>query len=528
MNSKKSIIALLLVAIIGVVGLTIAYFTNTTTIENEFSTNPYGTTVTEEFVSPTNWLPGTQTDKTLIVTNSGSVDEAVRVSYTENWTSANSNTEGDLPLTQNGNRAALIHFTNTNDWTKVGDYYYYNYKLAPSESTSELLDYVTFNPAITNDADCETTANNGTTTITCNSSGDGYDGATYKLTFTIQTVQYDKYNEAWGLNNSVTIAAEKPEPPMLASQYLANNATNPANAEYNATTKGNMFTFSHTVNGNTVNETRYIGDAPKNYVKFNCDDDGTNCETWRILGVFSVEDGSGNVEQRMKLVRGNAFATDMYWNNGSSNNDWTDSNASLKNFLNGDYYNRTGDAATYGLKSSAQGMIDDAVFYLGGATYDSTTNYGSTEDVYAWERGTTTCGACNSDTTKLTWTGKVALMYPSDEYMVYGNGVDNNCYNDPAFCYSGATPVGSPTTGWVYNSNILEGESSVSNTWLLSPDSGDTSFAFFANSAGDLYSHGVHNRYSNGVRPVVYLKSSVKIAGGTGEVGSPYVLDLIQ
>ena len=514
MKNRKSIIALLLIAIIGVVGLTIAYFTNTTTIENEFSTNPYGTTVTEEFVSPTNWTPGTQTDKTLIVTNSGSVDEAVRVSYTETWTSANSNTEGDLPLTQNGNRAALIHFTNTDDWTLSNGYYYYNYKLAPGETSSELLDYVTFNPAITNDADCQP-LNNGLT-VTCTSTGDGYDNATYKLTFTIQTVQYDKYNEAWGLNNTVTIAEERPEPPVSGSEYLATNATNPANAEYNATTKGNMFTFTHGTGENAVNETRYIGDEPKNYVKFNCDDDGTNCEVWRILGVFDVDDGTGNVEQRMKLVRGSDFTTTMVFNS-SYNNDWTVS--PLNTFLNGDYYNRTGDAATYGLKASAKSMIGDAVYYLGAVSYNS--GFGTTEKIYGEERGTTVCGACNSDTTKLTWTGKVGLMYPSDEYMVYGNGVNATCYNSPMNCQGTDA-----TTGWVFNSNILEGQTSKVNTWLLSSRAGLSDGVLDAYSDGNLYSF--YSDYSYGVRPVVYLKSNIKIADGTGEVGSPYTLEEIQ
>lgn len=45
MNSKKSIIAFLLVAIVGIVGLTIAHFTNIANIENEFRINSYRTMV---------------------------------------------------------------------------------------------------------------------------------------------------------------------------------------------------------------------------------------------------------------------------------------------------------------------------------------------------------------------------------------------------------------------------------------------------------------------------------------------------
>ena len=78
MNNKKTIIILILVLTIGIVGLTVAYFSNSTSLDNLFSTNPYGTTVEEVFVSPDNWLPGTTTPKLITVTNTGSVDEAVR------------------------------------------------------------------------------------------------------------------------------------------------------------------------------------------------------------------------------------------------------------------------------------------------------------------------------------------------------------------------------------------------------------------------------------------------------------------
>ena len=156
------------------------------------------------------------------------MDEAVRISYTETWTSANAQAEGDLALTQNGNSAAIINWANTSDWTTSTEngttYKYYNYKLAPNETTSQLLSSVTFNSAITNDENC-VTSNNGQT-IECTSTGNGYDGATYKLTFHIETVQYDKYATAWG--TEVEIAADKP---LTASEYLATNATNAANAE---------------------------------------------------------------------------------------------------------------------------------------------------------------------------------------------------------------------------------------------------------------------------------------------------------
>ncbi len=165
MNNKKSIIALLLVAIIGIVGLTVAYFSNSASITNEFETSEYGTDVIETFTSPTGWQPGDETSKVLTVKNTGEVDEAVRIKVEEKWVNKNGE---ELPLTQDGNVAAQINYINEDDWTKVEVanedyyYYYYNYKLAPDEETSELLDKVIFNPLINASTTCtDSTGENG-------------------------------------------------------------------------------------------------------------------------------------------------------------------------------------------------------------------------------------------------------------------------------------------------------------------------------------------------------------------------------
>ena len=370
MNSKRTIMILILVLTIGIVGLTIAYFSNSSTVNNIFTTQPYGTTVTETFTSPSNWLPGTTTDKTVVATNTGNVDEAVRISLSENWTTANHNTlngwitssgtkSSHLPENEpsTDERVAIINFDNASDWTYNNGYYYYNYKLSPNESTSSLIKSVTFNEKTKLDDTCVETPTATGRTITCNSSGDDYDDATYTLTFNIETVQYNKYTEAWGTN--ANIAAIKP---MNASQLaLKSNPVFVTNY-----TDGNvheMYTFNHPATAQTPAqiEYRYIGDNPNNYVYFNCDDlnnqNSSTCEVWRIIGVFDVDDGTGNYEQRIKLVRGSALPDTKQWDNRTSEvypndnygkNEWVES--LMQTYLNdnGDYYKRTGTAANYG------------------------------------------------------------------------------------------------------------------------------------------------------------------------------------
>ena len=61
-KTNKVLVVILLLLVVGVVGLTIAYFSNSTSVDNVFTTQPYGTTVNEDFVAPSNWLPGDVTD----------------------------------------------------------------------------------------------------------------------------------------------------------------------------------------------------------------------------------------------------------------------------------------------------------------------------------------------------------------------------------------------------------------------------------------------------------------------------------
>ncbi len=196
MNKKK----LLVVGIFGmltILGGTLAYFTTTNNIVNKFKTGLYQNKIVEEFVSPTNWTPGTVTEKTVKVTNTGNIPMAVRASITEKWVSANGK---ELGLKDsNNNVASIIEFGN--EWTKDSDgFYYYGTKEnktvldAGTESTS-FIKSVKFNENIKATLN-ENVSSNGKT-VTYTSSGDGYDNATYTLTVRIDTVQYDAARNLW-------------------------------------------------------------------------------------------------------------------------------------------------------------------------------------------------------------------------------------------------------------------------------------------------------------------------------------------
>jgi len=192
--NKKKLLIVSAISIFTILGGTLAYFTTSTNITNILKTALYQNEIVETFTAPTDWTPGTTTPKTIKVTNNGSIDMAVRVSYTEKWTSANGN---NLSLKdEDGNVASIIDFND--DWTldEDGYYYYgskaYKTKVAPGETTTSFMNSVTFNENIKSTL-TETISDDGQT-ITYTSSGNGYDNAKYTLTVKIDTIQYDQNN----------------------------------------------------------------------------------------------------------------------------------------------------------------------------------------------------------------------------------------------------------------------------------------------------------------------------------------------
>ena len=243
-----------------------------------------------------------------------------------------------------------------------------------------------------------------------------------------------------------------------------------------------------------ITEYRYRGANPKNYVTF-------NNETWRIIGVFPVDDGNGNIENRIKIIRNESIG-DKYWNteevsSTSSYNNWT--GATLNTYLNGTYLT--------GLSSETQSMIGNAKYYLGGCK--SSQNI-QKDVMYQYERKIS-----GSDyyygTNPNSWIGKLALMYASD----YGYAASDEC-TQTLHNYNNST---CKENNWLYNIKV--------NEWTLPQVNSDSSLAFSIISIGGV---GNFMRYVYGdllaVRPVLYLTSSAKITGGSGTLSSPYTFGL--
>lgn len=194
-NKKLYVVTCLSLAT--VLGGTLAYFNTNSSIVNTFKTALYQNEIIEKFESPITWTPGTTTEKSVKVTNTGNTDMAIRASFSEKWVNANGE---ELSLKdEENNIAAIIDFNTT--WQKAEDgYYYYGSKdnltkLMPDDTSSSFINSVTFNENIK--VSLKEIISDDGQTITYQSDGNGYDNAQYILTLKLETVQYDQANNIW-------------------------------------------------------------------------------------------------------------------------------------------------------------------------------------------------------------------------------------------------------------------------------------------------------------------------------------------
>ncbi len=277
---------------------------------------------------------------------------------------------------------------------------------------------------------------------------------------------------------------------------------------------------------------RYYGASPNNYIYFNCDDysnqTSSTCETWRIIGVFNG---------KVKIMRNESIGSYSWDNKGTSSgaeseygkNNWSD--ARLMKLLNpSDYYevdsndNGNGqslywnsqsgtcfagqnnatkacDFTSTGLKNDiTRNMISESTYSLLG--WNANAVY--SDQIYNYER---TDGKVYNETTRdKSWTGKVALAYPSD----YVYAADLNQCSQTLYNYDNST---CKSNDWMFNSAFQ---------WLLTPNSGNAGTVWYVDSSG--YLSVYYAFYEGGVRPVLFLGSELGIKAGDGSNSAPYQL----
>ena len=351
-------------------------------------------------------------------------------------------------------------------------------------------------------------------------------------------------------------------------------------ATYITGLKGNGQVFAD----DPASNPRYAGANPNNYINIG---DGS---LWRIIGVFSVSDGS-TTAKRVKIVRDGGIGS-YSWDAskwlGSSNsqkinvgygvNEWSqadamklmnpgyDSNSEIT-YPNGTvvtmnnslYWNRKSgkcsiswgvqtDACNFsstGITTTAQGYIGTTVWNTGSNGTTSPYNMNAAA-FYNAERGSKTgkiCsspgsgGSCNDTVTRKTsWTGRLALIYPSDyAYSTTGGstgrakclGYSPANWSSYSQCYSNSWIVKTDVWQWTLMpvGDYLNGNRAYLCMYIHKNASSASSYR--AELVPDDCMYGVYDMgdtRDGALRPTGYLVAGIKFTGGTGTSSNPYTV----
>ncbi len=314
------------------------------------------------------------------------------------------------------------------------------------------------------------------------------------------------------------------------------------------------------INDDPDENVRYIGATPNNYVTF-------NDEPWRIIGVFDMfecEDDATvetyttkcSTKKLLKLIRNESIgeyswdSSDVSVNGGNGINEW--STSAIQVALNGAYYNSENGTcyggynllpkkcdftvenhnSTKGLDEITRTQVAKVIWNTGtiSGIWDGNQSKYTVQIFYEAERSNNSGEwACNSGTTYCNdnlprttkWIGKVGLMYPSDYGLATGSGNSkdrNSCLQKAIFTWADSSFADCKANDWLFNS---------SEQWTMTPAtySSQATVVFRVRNNGIIHDHSANFAY--GIRPVVYLKSDIKIIHDDAHIGSvehPYEL----
>lgn len=329
--------------------------------------------------------------------------------------------------------------------------------------------------------------------------------------------------------NSIVLASNMSlVPQKTLSNPLATHITNLYNNSTKTNVTNNGIKYQYDITNDLMKDAdgniRYSGLGDRNYVLFNCNTyPNTSCETWRIIGVF---DG------KVKLIRNESIGT-YPWDNKDTttgaeadygSNDWT--TARLMKLLNPGYtkesvnnslyYNSKGgqcyagannaetpcDFTYTGIKNdTTRNMIADAKWSLLGWLDEGVNVYA--DQSYKLENTSGTVYTGN----KTSWTGKIALPYPSD------------------YAYSAYLGKCTSTLGEYSNCSSWMKTMFNSKTIALLTPIVSSSFVFHV-AGGCLDLGEPYAALDSEIFPTLYLNTNVSIKTGSGTLNSPYQLSV--
>ena len=315
----------------------------------------------------------------------------------------------------------------------------------------------------------------------------------------------------------------------LYAKLLADKTTRPDRSSFSSvlTTDNTKTLYTSTENGTTVYY--FAGNATDNWVKF-----GKNASNkdlyWRIIrtnsdgGVKLLYHGTSTTATDAVINASTKFNEKyndpMYvgYMYGTSNATAIDrsntNNSTIKGIIDTWYENNLKTNYTKYLSTTAVYCNDRSVT-SGTYSVSSSFNYAAHTRLGTNKTPTYDCTDTNDKFTVDTSTGNGKLTYPialmtADEVSFAGGLWGTNAQT------------------WYYYNSAKGSSTGEQWWWLLSPATGNGSYAYVFFVVGSSYPGFLSSTYVShtyGVRPAVSLKSCVKTSGGDGSASAPYTIE---
>ena len=323
----------------------------------------------------------------------------------------------------------------------------------------------------------------------------------------------------------------------------------------------NDITYQYDTNHNLMEDVagnvRYYGEDPNNYIYFNCNTyPNTDCEKWRIVGVFNG---------KIKIIRDGIIGEYSYDNKdtttGASSvsglNDWNtarimkllnpSSYYTLDNNDNGNgqslYWNSENgkcfagqnnglvdcDFTSIGIKNEeTRNMISETTYSL--KSYQkkySNLETPFTDIMYGIE---TSKGIMYNENMKSTWTGKIALPYASDygyasDFRLCNKKLSEYAENSDCYLKNWMYSIFTADENWLINPNATNDHDVLSVFRYHKPVIHQGKVWYFTEYIGIVDEKRTASEVK-GIAPTLFLNKDIDISTGNGTSDNPYQLKI--